>query len=351
VRSKEHEQPTVTVSKQESEAMSAALDDVINKRTYGPLRYLLTRQTFWVLMATIAACLMVAAGSDKFLTGQNLFNVTRNFALIAIAVLGMTAVIITGGIDLSVGSVMGLTAMITGMVMAAGYSPTLAIGAGLSVALLVGLFNGFMVAYVKMPSFVVTLGVLSIARSQGQVISSNKGVYDFGPYKEALHWLGGQSTFGIPNPVLVLIFLGLLTGFLLRWTRWGAHVFAVGGNEKAARLTGVSVRQIKLSVYVFSALMAGIAGILMAGWLGSVTQNLGEQKELTVIAATVIGGTNLMGGSGTALGGIIGAALIEVIRNSLTLLGISTFWQGTFVGSCIIVAALFDCLKRIRETD
>jgi ribose transport system permease protein len=108
---------------------------------------------------------------------------------------------------------------------------------------------------------------------------------------------------------------------------------------------------VKLSVYVFSALMAGIAGILMAGWLGSVTQNLGEGKELTVIAATVIGGTNLMGGSGTALGGVIGAALIEVIRNSLTLLGISTFWQGTFIGSCIVIAVLFDCLKRIRETD
>jgi ribose transport system permease protein len=216
---------------------------------------------------------------------------------------------------------------------------------------LVGLFNGFMVAYVKMPSFVVTLGMLSIARSQGQVISNNKGVYDFGPYKEGLLWLGGQSTFGIPNPLLILIVLVLLTGFLLRWTRWGAHVFAIGGNERAARLTGVSVRQVKLSVYVFSAFMAGVAGILMAGWLGSVTQNLGEGKELTVIAATVIGGTNLMGGSGTAIGGVIGAALIEVIRNSLTLLGINTFWQNTFIGSCIIIAALFDCLKRIRETD
>ena len=173
----------------------------------------------------------------------------------------------------------------------------------------------------KMPSFVVTLGVLSIARSQGQVISDNKGVYDFGTYGETVLWLGGKSTLGIPNPVIVLIVLTLITGFLLRWTRWGAHVFAVGGNERAARLTGVSVNQVKLSVYVFSALMAGIAGILMAGWLGSVTQNLGEGKELTVIAATVIGGTNLMGGSGTALGGVIGAALIEVIRNSLTLAG------------------------------
>jgi ribose transport system permease protein len=246
---------------------------------------------------------------------------------------------------------MGLSAMVTGMVFGAGYPAWMGLGAGISVALLVGLFNGVMVAYVKMPSFVVTLGVLSIARSQGQVVSDNKGVYAFGEHGDTLLWLGGQSTFGIPNPLIIVVVLALITGFLLRWTRWGAHVFAIGGNERAARLTGVSVRQVKLSVYVFSSLMAGIAGILMAGWLGSVTQNLGETWELRVIAASVIGGTNLMGGAGTALGSVIGAVLIEVIRNSLQLLGISTFWQGTFIGSCIIIAVLFDCLKRIRETD
>ncbi|MGH6959908.1 MAG: ABC transporter permease, partial [Dongiaceae bacterium] len=199
--------------------------------------------------------------------------------------------------------------------------------------------------------FVVTLGMLSIGRSQGQVASNNKMVFQFGPDHDRLLALGGGEWHGVPNPVIALIVLTAITGFLLRWTRWGCHVFAIGGNEKAARLTGVPVRRIKMSVYLFSAFIAGIAGVLMAGWLGGVTQNLGEQAELRVIAATVIGGANLMGGSGTALGGVVGAALIEVIRNSLTLLGINTFWQGTFIGSCILIAVMVHCVRGLRETE
>jgi len=260
-------------------------------------------------------------------------------------------VIITGGIDLSVGSVMGLSAIVAGVLMNAGYPIWTGIGAALAAAVVVGLINGYLIAYVGMRPFVVTLGMLAIARSQGQVGSNNKMVYQFGPDHDLFLWLGGGSTFGIPNPVIALVVLTALTGFLLRWTKWGCHVFAVGGNERAARLTGVPVRRIKMSVYIFSALLAGIAGVLTAGWLGGVTQNLGEGAELRVIAATVIGGANLMGGSGTALGGVVGAALIEVIRNSLTLLGISTFWQGTFIGSCILLAVMLHSVKGLRETE
>ena len=157
----------------------------------------------------------------------------------------------------------------------------------------------------------------------------------------------------MPNPVIALIALTALTGFLLRWTKWGCHVFAVGGNERAARLTGVPVRRIKISVYVFSALIAGMAGVLMAGWLGGVTQNLGEGAELRVIAATVIGGANLVRRQRhRARRASIGAALIEVIRNSLTLLGISTFWQGTFVGSCHSSSpSCFDRVRVLRQTE
>ncbi|MGE0119706.1 MAG: ABC transporter permease [Dongiaceae bacterium] len=336
--------------------MAATLDDTINRQTYGPVAWLLSRQTFWVFVATVAACLLLSLVTDTFATTQNIFNVTRNFSFIAIAALGVTVVIITGGIDLSVGSVMGLSAIILGITMNAGHSIWIGIGAALAAALAVGLVNGVLIAYVRMPPFVVTLGMLVIARSLGQVASNNKMVYQFGPDHDRLLWLGGGSTFGfgaigVPNPVIALILLTALTGFLLRWTKWGCHVFAVGGNEKAARLTGVPVRRIKITVYVYSALIAGIAGVLMAGWLGGVTQNLGEGAELRVIAATVIGGANLMGGSGTALGGVVGAALIEVIRNSLTLLGISTFWQGTFIGSCILVAVMLHCVRGLRQTE
>jgi ribose transport system permease protein len=331
--------------------MATTLDDTINRQTYSPVTWLLTRQTFWVFVATVAACVVLSLVTDSFATPRNVFNITRNFAFIAIAALGVTTVIITGGIDLSVGSVMGLSAIVAGVLMNAGYPIWTGIGAALAAAIVVGLINGYLIAYVGMRPFVVTLGMLAIARSQGQVGSNNKMVYQFGPDHDLFLWLGGGSTSGIPNPVIALVVLTTLTSFLLRWTKWGCHVFAVGGNERAARLTGVPVRRIKMSVYVFSALLAGIAGVLTAGWLGGVTQNLGEGAELRVIAATVIGGANLMGGSGTALGGVVGAALIEVIRNSLTLLGISTFWQGTFIGSCILLAVMLHSVRGLRETE
>ena len=143
-----------------------------------------------------------------------------------------------------------------------------------------------------------------------------------------------------------MVILALILGFALRWSRWGRHVFAIGGNEEAAILTGVPVTGLKISVYLFSALTAGITGVLEVGWLGGVTTNLGQGMELSVIAAAVIGGANLAGGTGTAFGAIIGAALIEVIRNSLILLGISTFWQGSFVGSFILLAVAFDRLRK-----
>jgi len=336
---------------EESTDMATTLDESINRQTYSPVTWMLSRQTFWVFVAAVLACVALTIASEPFSTSQNLFNITRNFAFVAIAALGMTAVIITGGIDLSVGSVMGLSAMSLGLVMGAGYPIEIGIAAGLGAALLVGFANGVLIAYVNMPSFVVTLAMLSLWRSQGQVWSNNAGVYKFGPDQAEFFWLGGGSVYGIANPVIALVLLTAVTGFCLRWTRWGCHLFAVGGNEKAARLTGVPVRRIKLSAYVFSSLMAGIAGILMAGWLGSVTQNHGEGKELSVIAATVIGGANLMGGSGTAIGGVVGAALIEIIRNSLTMLGISAFWQGTFIGGCILVAVALDRVKALRQTE
>jgi ribose transport system permease protein len=186
------------------------------------------------------------------------------------------------------------------------------------------------------------------------VLSNNRMVYEFGPDQPQLLALGGgfvnlplpfADAVRVPNPVLFLLALLLITGFALRWTRWGRRLFAIGGNERAAMLTGVPVKATKLSVYMFCSLTAGIAGILEVGWLGTITTSLGQGMELSVIAAAVIGGANLSGGAGTAFGAVVGAALIEVIRNSLILLGISTFWQGTFVGSFIVIAVLFDRLR------
>ena len=324
------------------------------------LSWLVSRQTFWVSFAAVLAFVLLSLASDVFATQQNLFNVTRNFAFVGIIALGMTAVIITGGIDLSVGAVLALSGMVIGMSMNVGAPFWVAVPLALGAALLVGGFNGVMIAHVGMPPFVVTLGMLSIARSLAMVLSNNRMVYEFGPDQAQLLALGGgfisvavpfRDAIRVPNPVVFLVVMALATGWAFRWTKWGRHVFAIGGNEAAANLTGVPVRRVKVSVYMLCSACAGIAGILEVGWLGTISTSLGQGMELAVIAAAVIGGANLMGGGGTAFGAVVGAALIEIIRNSLILLGISTFWQGTFVGSFIIVAVLFDRLRTGRSDD
>ncbi|WP_193188962.1 ABC transporter permease [Nisaea sediminum] len=331
--------------------MSDELKAAIGHRQHaGLLSWLSGHQTFWISVAAVLACLILTLSTDTFATERNLFNVTRNFAFVGIVALGMTTVIASGGIDLSVGSTLVLAGIVVGGLMEAGHPLVIAFPVALAAAASIGIVNGLLIAYVGMPPFVVTLGTLAVARSLAMVLSNNKMIYQFGPDQDVLLELGGGSLFGIANPVIVLLILALVLGFVFHWTRWGRHVFAIGGNEEAATMTGVPVRRVKLSVYVVSALAAGLTGVLEVGWLGGVTTNLGQGMELTVIAAAVIGGANLAGGSGTAFGAVIGAALIEVIRNSLILLGISTFWQGSFVGAFIIIAVAIDRLRSVRKS-
>jgi ribose transport system permease protein len=356
---------------------TSTLDETINRQTHGWLGTLITKQTFWVSVAAIIAFVYLSFATTAFFTPGNLFNVFRNFAFVGIMGLGMTAVIITGGIDLSVGSVLCLAGMVAGMSMAAGASMWLAIPAGMLAAVAVGGTAGILIAYVGMAPFVVTLGMMSLARSVAMVMSNNTMVFQFGPdhaqfialgggstrdwFNALATWAGPESALGgfattlgtlidVPNPAVVLFVLALAFGFAFRWTRWGRYIFAIGGNEHAAVLTGVPVRRIKVSVYILSALCAAIAGVLQVGWLGTITTGMGTGMELVVIAAVVIGGANLMGGSGTAFGAVVGAALIEVIRNSLNMLGINPFWQGTFVGTFIILAVLFDRIRAFRQS-
>jgi ribose transport system permease protein len=332
--------------------MAVTLDQTIAQRQHNWYNTLISSQTFWVTVAVIAACVFLSAVTDSFDTQKNIYNITRNFTFVAIIALGMTLVIITGGIDLSVGSVLCLCSMVLAVVMHAGFSIYIGMGAAILTALVVGAFNGILIAYLGFPPFVVTLGMLSIARSLAMVASNNTVVYQFGPdHEKLLAFGGGAWFFGIANPVIYMLVLAAITGFVLRWTRFGRHVYAIGGNEHAAILTGVPVRQIKVAVYMISALSAGIAGIIQTGWLGAVTTNIGAGMELQVIAAAVIGGANLAGGVGTAFGAMVGSALIEVIRNSLGLLGINAFWQGTFIGGAIIVAVLFERVRRLRSTE
>jgi ribose transport system permease protein len=339
------------------EAGHAAISEIVGVKEHTPLRRIITSQAFWVTVALFILIVIMTISEPTFATATNVGNVARNFAPFGIMALGMTMVIITGGIDLSVGSVMGLVVIVAGLFLTWEYPWYVAFLMGLLAGLACGVVNGFFVAYVGMPSFVVTLGMLSLARSLAVVFSGNQMLYKFGPdaptvkaigqAKWPLHGPDGWAPDWVPeisSHFWVMVLLALFVGFVFNFTAWGRHLFAIGGNEQAARMTGVPVDRIKFQTYIFSAFTTSVASLLLLGFNGSAINAMGQGYELRVIAATVIGGANLMGGAGTAYGAIIGSALLEVIRNALLMAGIDSNWQGAFVGAFIVLAVLLGML-------
>ena len=312
-------------------------------------------QTAYVTLAFIAITALVALLAGNFTSPANLQNISRNFSYIALISLGMTVVIITGGIDLSVGSVTALVAVSTMIAMRwLGTTPVASIPYadlvlpvlfGLLLAAAIGLANGLLIASVGLSPFVTTLGSLSICRGLTYVITQGRGQAPSGPDIDAFLALTNGRVGGLPAPVIYMLACALILGFALHQTGWGRHLFAVGGNETAAMRNGVRVTRIKVGAYVLSSLSAGLAGILLAGWLGSAPANLAAGYELRVIAASVIGGANLAGGSGGPVGAVVGSALIEVIRNGLVLGRVDAYWQDAFIGLIVILAVLVDRLR------
>lgn len=326
-------------------AADVSIESVVGIKERTPLQKMVASQAFWVTIAVVVIYIFMAWYEPAFRSYDNFYNITRNFSFIGMMALGMTVVIITGGIDLSVGSIIGVVCVACGLVLQAEGTWWMAVLAGLFAGLVCGVVNGFLISYVGLSSFVVTLGMLSIARSAAIVLSGNKMIYEFGPDGDFFNAIGGGDTFRIANPVWVMLILAVIFGFVLTQTSWGRHLYAIGGNEQAARATGVPVARIKLQAYVVSALTAAIAGILVTGYNGSAINANGTGWELRVIASTVIGGADLMGGAGGAYGAIIGSALIEIIRNALLMAGVDANWQGAFVGIFIILAVF---LERVR---
>lgn len=324
----------------------AAIDDSITSRQeVSGLGAILRTQPFWVFVAIFAIGVVMTFVSEAFLTERNLFNITRNLAFFGIMALGMSAVICTAGIDLSVGSLLGLCGINLALVLQAEYSVEVGFLVCIGTAVLVGLINGILIAYVRLAPFVVTLGMLAMARSIAMVISNNKMVYEFGPDQEIFEWIGGGSVIGVPNVVWVLIAMTLFFMWVWRYSQWGRWVIAIGGNAHAAKLSGIPVERVIVSVYVVCSVCTGIAAFMFIGYTGSATNGMGATYELNVIAASVIGGANLMGGVVYALGAPIGAALVELIRNSLLLAGIPALWQQFFVGLFLILAVLLEQLR------
>ena len=317
-------------------------------------------QTAYVAAAFILITLLVSIFAHNFLSYGNLLNTSKNFSYIAIVALGSTLVIITGGIDLSVGSVMALVAVMTAILMRLltgtflaqiPYAVMiLAFLGGMALSAFIGFVNGFLIAKIKLSPFVTTLGMLSICRGATYVITQGRGQAPDGPYVDTFYALTDGKVFGLPVPLAYLLILAVIMGIALRHSRWGRYVFVLGGNERAAQLTGVAVARVKISVYMLCAMSAGFAGILISGWLGSAPSNLAQGYELKIIAASVIGGADLAGGVGGPVGAIIGSALIEVIRNGLALFGADTYWEQVFVGTIILLAVLVDKV-RTREPE
>ena len=324
---------------------SVAIEDMLHIRQHTILKRLFASQAFWVMVALIIICVAMSIAEPPFHSEENFYNITRNFALVGMMSLGMTVVIITGGIDLSVGSTMGVVAVASGLMLQEGSSWILAGVVALGAGAIVGVINGVLIAYIGLSPFVVTLGMLSAARSAAVVLSRNRMLYQFGDGGPTFKAIGAGAVLGIANPVWFMVILTVLMALVLRFTAWGRHMFAIGGNEHAATLTGVPVKRLKLQAYVVCSLTAAISGILTVGWAGSAINAMGTGYELRAIASAVIGGANLMGGEGGMFGAFIGSALIEVIRNSLLMAGVDSNWQGLFVGLFIVAAVL---LERIR---
>jgi ribose transport system permease protein len=334
---------------------NVSIESVLGVQQHNLWQRIAGAQSFWVTIALIIICLVMSyLQPASFATTDNFFNITRNFSFIGIMALGMTAVIATGGIDLSVGSIMGLTAVASGLTLEAGYPAWAAIVVGLLAGAVTGLVNGLIIAYAGISPFVTTLGMLAIARSAAVVLSGNRMLYNFGPGGPTFKALGSGAvslgpTLQLSYPLLFLIALTVLLAIVYKMTSWGRHVLAIGGNEHAALLTGVSVNRIKVEVYVVSGLAASFAAILAVGWEGSAINALGATYELLAISAAVIGGANLMGGEASAYGAFIGAALIFVIRNSLLMAGVDSNWQGTFVGLFLIGAVYLGKIRGAKR--
>ena len=296
-----------------------------------------------ILLVLAALCGIVAMMTSKFLTMNNLINVARQISINGIVAVGMTFVIITSGIDISVGSTVAISGIVAGLMLKAGYGFWLAVIGALIVGVIVGLANGILVSYGKLLPFVATLGTMNLVRGLLLVLSNGQAIWGL---PRQFTFLGTGYLGGIPVPVIICLAVFAVGYFLLNHTTIGRFTIAVGGNEEAARLAGVPVKKIKLFAYSFCGFLCGLAGIVLTARLASAQPTAGEGYELTAIASVVIGGTSLLGGKGSIMGTLLGAMVLGVVSNALNLLGISPFYQTMFIGGIVLIAVLFDMLRK-----
>lgn len=299
--------------------------------------------------ATIASMFLLiiffSFTSKYFFTMGNFLTIALQTSVIGIIALGMTYTIITGGIDLSVGSIVAFSGIVSGFVLKSGSSIFLGLAAGLIAGIFAGLINGFLITKGNLPPFIATLGVMMSLR--GLTLAMTNGTPISG-FAESFANFSGGRIFGVPNPVIYFIILGIITGYILKNTVIGKHIYAVGSNEDASKLSGVNVVKIKYFAYALTGFLSAFAGIVLASRLISAQPTEGAGYELDVIAAVVIGGASLSGGVGSIVGTIIGAFIMSILRNGLNMLNVSGFWQQVAVGIVVLAAVYIDKKKSIK---
>jgi ribose transport system permease protein len=309
---------------------------------------LMQGQVAGITLILIVMVLFLSVFTRTFLTATNIFNILRAFSWIAISAFGECLVIITGGVDLSVGSVMALSGLIGAMLMAAGLSVPIGIIGGLATGAVVGLANGLMITKAKLPPFIATLGTLFMGRGLCYGLTGGWPVRDL-PHSFSILGQYDIPFVGIPIPLIIVLVLAFLVSIFTGQTVWGYRIYAVGGNEEAAGLSGINTDRVKITVYTLASLLAAVGGILMTSRLGVAAPTAADGYELDVIAAAVVGGTSFSGGEGTILGVLLGAAIMQVLRTGLVLIGTSAYWLQAIQGFVIVVAIMLDQLRKRRR--
>ena len=313
----------------------------------GPRAHVRATRQLGTFAGLLVLCLVLWAATPHFLTVSNLLNVLEQTSINAIVAVGMTFVIISGGIDLSVGSVLAVSGIALALALAGGVPAPLAIGIALVVGFACGLLNGLLVTWGRLPPFIATLGMMSVARGAALMLAEGRPISGF---DEGFRALATARPLMIPAPVVITGLIYVVAHFVLSRTIFGRAAYAIGGNEEAARLSGVRVGFHKTMIYGVAGLTSAAAAVILTARLNSAQPTAGTMYELDAIAATVIGGTSLLGGEGTLVGALIGALVMGVLRNGLNLLNVSSFFQQVVIGVVIIVAVLIDMsLKRRRR--
>ncbi|MYI69707.1 MAG: ABC transporter permease [Boseongicola sp. SB0673_bin_14] len=296
----------------------------------------------WILLVAVLLAFVLSFLSPFFMTVGNLTNLSKQVSIVAILAAGQAVVIISGGIDLSVGSVLALSAVVIGALIQVDVDPFVATLAGLAVGTLAGLVNGIVITRGKIPPFIATLGMLGIARGLALVITKGVSYQVLVPF---FLYIGNAKFLGLPIPLYFVVVTYLVVTVMLHTSVFGRHVYAIGGDERVARLEGIPVDRQKIKIYMLSGFLAALAAVVMTGRLAATPPSVAQGIELQAIAAVIIGGVSFVGGRGIVLTALIGALIMAMITNGLNILGISSFYQQVLIGVVIIVAVWLDNLK------